>query len=74
MGDVCVGLVDTNPMQLERAQTDIVCSRYRDLFILPNRQKMMTVQSVQCHVAADCTGRTDCTCGIVGDDVVGSYN
>jgi hypothetical protein len=37
--DVCVGLVDTNPTQLEWAQTDVVCSRYRDLFIWPNRQK-----------------------------------
>jgi hypothetical protein len=37
--DVCIGLIDTNPTQLERAQTDIVCSRYRDLFIFPNRQK-----------------------------------
>jgi hypothetical protein len=54
--DVCVGLVDTNPMQLERAQTDVVCSRYHVLFILPNRQKkMMTLQSVQCHVVIDCT-------------------
>jgi hypothetical protein len=36
--DVCVGLDVTNPTQLERAQTDIVCSRYHDLFVLPNRQ------------------------------------
>jgi hypothetical protein len=54
--DVCIGLVDTNPTQLEWAQTNIVCSSYGDLFIFPNMQKMMTVQSVQCHVAADCTG------------------
>jgi hypothetical protein len=57
--DVCVGLVDTNPTQLERAQTDVVCSRYGDLFILPNKQKKtMTEQFVQCHVVADCTGHT----------------
>jgi hypothetical protein len=36
--DVCVGLVDTNPMQLERAQMDVVCSKYHGLFIWPNRQ------------------------------------
>jgi hypothetical protein len=46
--DVCVGLVDTNPTQLERAQTDIVCERYRDLFVFPNMQNFLTVQSVQC--------------------------
>jgi hypothetical protein len=45
--DVCVGLVDTNPTQLERAQTDVVCERYRDLFIWSNMQnKMLTVQFV----------------------------
>ena len=36
--DVCVGLVDTNPTQLEQAQTYVVCERYRDLFVLPNMQ------------------------------------
>jgi hypothetical protein len=45
--DVCLGLVDMNPTQLERAQTDIVCERYRDLFVLSNRQKFV-----------DCTVRT----------------
>jgi hypothetical protein len=29
--DMCVGLIDMNPMQLEWAQTDIVCERYRGL-------------------------------------------
>jgi hypothetical protein len=38
--DVCVGLVDTNPTQLEWAQTDVICSRYHDLFIFPNKQKV----------------------------------
>jgi hypothetical protein len=37
--DVCVGLDITNPMQLEWDQMGAVCSRYRDLFIFPNRQK-----------------------------------
>jgi hypothetical protein len=47
-----------NLMQLERAQKDIVCSIYCDLFIWPNIQKkMLIVQSVQCHVAAECIGR-----------------
>jgi hypothetical protein len=55
--DVCVGLIDMNPTQLEQAQTDIVCSSYDDLFIFPNRQKkMLIVESIQCHVAVDCTG------------------
>jgi hypothetical protein len=44
--DVCVGLVDTNPTQLERAQTDIVCERYHGLFISSNRQK----KNVDCTV------------------------
>jgi hypothetical protein len=44
--DMYVGLVDMNPTQLERAQTNVICSRYRDLFILPKRQKIV-----------DCTSR-----------------
>jgi hypothetical protein len=46
--DVCVGLIDTNPTQLERAQTDVIYEIYHDIFIWPNRQNLMTVQSVQC--------------------------
>jgi hypothetical protein len=47
--DMCIGLVDTNPMQLERAQTNVVCSRYCGLFVSSNsKKKMLTVQSVQC--------------------------
>jgi hypothetical protein len=45
--DMCVGLVDMNPTQLERAQTDVVC---QDIAICSFRQtckKMLTVQSVQ---------------------------
>jgi len=30
---VCVGLIDTNPTQLERTQIDTVCERYRGMFI-----------------------------------------
>jgi hypothetical protein len=45
--DVCIGPVEMNPTQLERAQTDTVCDRYRGLFILSNKQKLMIVQSVQ---------------------------
>jgi hypothetical protein len=45
--DVCVGLVNMNPTQLEWTQIDIVCSSYGDLFVLPNKQKN-----------ADCTVRT----------------
>jgi hypothetical protein len=41
--DMCVGLIDTNPMQLERAQTDTICERYHVLFILSNMQKLMIV-------------------------------
>ena len=37
--DMCIGLVDTNPTQLEWAQTNVVCSRYDDLFIFPKMQK-----------------------------------
>jgi hypothetical protein len=45
--DVCIGLIDTNPTQLERAQMDVVCERYRGLFVSSNMQKkMMTVQSI----------------------------
>jgi hypothetical protein len=36
--DVCVGLIVTNPTQLERAQTNVVCEIYHDLFVLPNMQ------------------------------------
>jgi hypothetical protein len=45
--DVCIGLIVTNPTQLERAQTDTVCERYHVLFILPNMQNFV-----------DCTVRT----------------
>jgi hypothetical protein len=33
---VCIGLVDTNPKKLERDQTDTICERYHDLFVLLN--------------------------------------
>jgi hypothetical protein len=57
--DVCVGLVDTNPTQLERAQTERRMLKIsRSVHFSKHAKKMMTVQSVQCHVAADCTGRT----------------
>jgi hypothetical protein len=47
--DVCVVLVDTNPTQLERSQTNIVCERYHGMFVSSNRQKiLLTVHSVQC--------------------------
>jgi hypothetical protein len=46
-----------NPMQIQWAQTNVVCSNYDNLFFLENKQKMMTVQFVQCHVADDYTGR-----------------
>jgi hypothetical protein len=47
--DMCVGLIDTNPTQLERAQTDILCERYRSLCSFRQTgKKMLTVQSVQC--------------------------
>jgi hypothetical protein len=36
---VCVGLVNINPTQLERAQTDIVCKRYHGMFAWTNKQK-----------------------------------
>jgi hypothetical protein len=36
--DVCVGLVITNPMQLEWAQTYTICEIYCVLFVLPNTQ------------------------------------
>jgi hypothetical protein len=57
--DVCVDLVVMNPTQLERAQTDTVCERYRVLFVLPNMQNFddcivhtvltwqLTVQAIQ---------------------------
>jgi hypothetical protein len=34
-----IGLVDMNPTQLERAQTNIVCSRYHYMFVSSKRQK-----------------------------------
>jgi hypothetical protein len=37
--DVCIGLIDMNPTQLEQAQIDTVCERYRSLFILSNMKK-----------------------------------
>jgi hypothetical protein len=46
--DMRVGLTYTNPTQLERAQTNIVCEIYHDLFIFPNRKILMTLHSVQC--------------------------
>jgi hypothetical protein len=45
--NVFVGLIVMNPTQLERAQTNIVCERYHDLFVLPNMQNFV-----------DCTVRT----------------
>jgi hypothetical protein len=36
--DVCIGLIVTNPTQLEWAQTNVVCERYHVLFIFPNMQ------------------------------------
>jgi hypothetical protein len=42
--DVCVSLVNTNPTQLERAQTNVVCSGYGYLFGLPNMQKVNQVK------------------------------
>jgi hypothetical protein len=29
--DMCIGLADKNPIQLEWDQTNVVCKRYRDL-------------------------------------------
>jgi hypothetical protein len=47
--DMCVGLIDTNSTQLERAQTNVVCKRYCGLFISSNMQFIIIiVQSVQC--------------------------
>jgi len=34
---MCVGIVDTNPTQLEWAQMDVVCERYHGLFVLSNK-------------------------------------
>jgi hypothetical protein len=60
--DVCVGLIDTNPTQLEWAQMDIVCSHYGEsVHFSKQAKKMMTVQSIQsiqCHMAANCIGHT----------------
>jgi hypothetical protein len=39
--DVCIGLVVTNPTQLEWDQTDIVCERYHVLFVLSNKQNFV---------------------------------
>jgi hypothetical protein len=38
--NVCIGLVVTNPTQLKQAQTDVICERYQDMFILPNMQNV----------------------------------
>ena len=45
---VCVGLVVTNPMQLEQAQTDVVIKIYHDLFVFQNMQNFVdyTVRTV----------------------------
>jgi hypothetical protein len=58
---MCIGLIDTNPTQLERAQTTSYANISRSVHFAKHAKKMMTVQSVQCHVAADCTGRTNTT-------------
>jgi hypothetical protein len=47
--NVSVDLVDMNPIQLEWAQTDIVCSRYRNIFVLPNRQNVNSQQEKSQH-------------------------
>jgi hypothetical protein len=61
--DLCVGLVDMNPTQLEQAQMDVICSRYGDLFILPNKQKndhyticTVRIADVECTVGANVAG------------------
>jgi hypothetical protein len=50
----CVDLVLMIPMQLEWAQTNIVCERYHVLSTFPNMQNVDCTQSVQ----ADCADRT----------------
>jgi len=45
--DTCVGLILTNPMQLEWVQMDVVCERYHVLSIFPNKKNFV-----------DCTVRT----------------
>jgi hypothetical protein len=45
--DVCIGLIDMIPTQLKRAQTDIIFSRYHDLFISSNRQE----KDVDCTIS-----------------------
>jgi hypothetical protein len=39
--NVYIGLIDTNPTQLERAQTDILCERYHVLFVSSNKQNKL---------------------------------
>jgi hypothetical protein len=52
---LCVGLIDTNPTQLEWAQTDVVCSIYHDLFVFPNRQKVnVEVSLMWQHLEVTC--------------------
>jgi hypothetical protein len=54
--DVCVGLVDTNPMKLEQAQKTSYAPDIGIYSFGQTCKQMLIVQSIQCHVAADCTG------------------
>jgi hypothetical protein len=45
--DVCIGLVVTNPMQLERAQTNTICEVITVCLYFQTGKILMTVQSVQ---------------------------
>jgi hypothetical protein len=44
---MCVGLIDTNPTQLEWAQTKVICEIYHYLLVFPHKQNLMIVQSIQ---------------------------
>jgi hypothetical protein len=64
--DSCVGLILKIPMQIEQAPTDIVCERYRVLSTFPNRENFVDCTVHTCHVAANCTVRTDRTNDVAG--------
>ena len=67
--NVCVGLVITNPTQLEQAQMDTICEIYRDLFVFPNRQNF-----VDCTVHKVLTWQLTIQVVQLYNDVVGTVS
>jgi hypothetical protein len=56
--DVCVGLIDTNPTQLERVKQTLYAPDIAICSFFQIGKNMMTIQSIQSHMAVDYTDHT----------------